>query len=127
MKYLSTLCVLSIFLVSCSCLKKDTNSEFYGTWELIEKSGGFAGTKTNENLDEKIIINSKKIIVYKKEQKITEAPFGIEKSKVIESSEFQDVLKTENITKKSIKIVNGKLILTDQCYDCYVYVYKKTK
>lgn len=125
MKYLTSIFILFAITTSCGVLNKNTNSEFNGTWVLVQISGGIGGMKTTENLDEKIIIDSKNITFYKNNEIVSKEKFEIEKAKVIESSEEQDILRSASFMKKSIKIENNKLILKDQCYDCYVRVFEK--
>lgn len=121
-KILSILGLLVI--TSCGICKKSGN-EFDGTWLLESKSGGITGKTTKPENEVKLIIKGDKIKVYENNKLTSEYDFKVEKGKVIESAEPGNIIVSNQFKKQSISIKDNKLILREQCYDCYTYVYLK--
>lgn len=122
--------VLTLMIISCSSLKKtDTKDQSHlGTWVLIQRSGGFAGTVTHFDSKKKeqvLILEQDKMTRWENGQQKSQQHYTIEKGRVIESSEPKDILKGESSMPESISIKEGQLILRGQCYDCYTDVYQR--
>jgi len=123
----NTVYLLGLFLImSCNVLKKDHNG-YNGTWILQSKNGGFAGKITKSEKETKLVIKNDKMRTYEEGKLIAEIPFKIEKGKVIQSSEPQDIIAINQIKRQSIAVKGDTLILADQCYDCFTYTYLRKK
>lgn len=118
--YLSALLVI----VSCSVLKFN-NNEYNGIWVLQSKSGGFSGRTTIAENEVKLVIKNSRIKYFENGKLIYDELFKVEKLKVIESTELQNVIVNDRFKKQSVIVKNDTLIITDQCYDCYTYIYKR--
>lgn len=111
------------------CTKEDNiGSELIGSWKWIGTSGGVGGiNETPESTgDEKIlIISSDSIKAYTNEQLNFETSYSIE---ISESDIFQGERKMiiyNNGARKVFTLTNNKLILIDDCKDCYINEYLK--
>ncbi|SEH87188.1 hypothetical protein SAMN02927937_01874 [Paenimyroides aquimaris] len=125
MKNIIYLLGLSLIL-SCGILKKDSNS-YNGTWILQSKSGGFAGMTKKPEKETKIVIKKEKMFSYEDGTLIAESAFKVEKGKVIQSTEPQDIIVGNKLMKQSIAVSGDTLIIADQCYDCFTYFYLRKK
>lgn len=114
--------LIALTAFSCGTLKKDATG-YNGTWILKSKSGGFAGMTTKPDNEVKLVIKNDKIKRYEDGKLISEDAFKVEKAKVIQSTEPQDVIVTPSIMKQSISVSGDTLVIADQCYDCYTYLY----
>ena len=125
MKNLLSLSVL-LLTVACSSLKMKDNS-YNGTWILQKQSGGFAGRTTTPEKETKLVIKKDKMFSYEDGTLIAESAFNVEKGKVIQSSEPQDIIVNNKLMKQSIAVSGDTLIIADQCYDCFTYTYLRKK
>lgn len=121
---------LTLMIVSCSSLKPTNKNDqsYMGTWVLIERSGGFTGSVTNFDSQKKeqvLLLEQDKMTRWENGQQRSEQEYTIEKGRVIESSEPQDILKGDSSIPESISLKDGQLILRGQCYDCYTDVYQR--
>lgn len=121
MKKIALLLTLALTF-SCGALKKDKDG-YNGTWILQNKSGGFAGKTTLPDHEVKLVIKNDKIKYFEKGKLISEDVFKVEKAKVIQSTEPQDVIVSKKLMKQSINVSGDTLVIADQCYDCYTYLY----
>lgn len=126
MKYLPYFSVLSVALIIIGCSVLKTNNSLYnGTWLLQSKSGGFTGRTLAPDVETKLVIKNNKMRMYENGKLVSENAFELEKRKVIQSSEIEDVIVNNHFKKQSVTISNDTLIITDQCYDCFTYYYIK--
>lgn len=125
MKNLLSLSVL-LLTVACGSLKMKDNS-YNGTWILQKQSGGFAGRTTTPERETKLVIKKDKMFSYEDGTLIAESAFNVEKGKVIQSSEPQDIIIGNKLMKQSIAVSGDTLIIADQCYDCFTYTYLRKK
>ncbi|GEM_PF-1322105 len=121
---------LTLMAISCSSLKQkgDKDPSHLGTWVLIQRSGGFTGAVKDFDSNKKenvLVLEQHLMIRLENDQKRSEQEYVIEKGRVIESSEPQDILKGESSMPESISLKDGKLILRGQCYDCYTDIYQR--
>lgn len=121
---------LTLMIISCGSLKQtDTKDQSHlGTWVLIQRSGGFTGSVTNFDIKKKeqvLLLEQDKMTRWENGQQKSQQNYTIEKGRVIESSEPQDILKGDSSIPESISIQEGQLILRGQCYDCYTDVYQR--
>lgn len=121
---LSLLIVLGI--VGCASMKQSL-IPYEGTWILKYQSGGFAGKTIVPNKEIKLIIANKKISRYEDEQLLSEEDFKTIKGSTIQSDELKDIVVNNGISKQSIEQKGDTLIISDQCYDCFTYLYIKEK
>jgi|SRR5690554_94333 len=117
---------VALFALSCNVLKKEA-SGYNGTWILEQKSGGFTGRTITPEKETKLVIKKDKMFSYENGTLIAESDFKIEKGKVIQSTELQDIIISNQIKKQSISVKGDTLIIADQCYDCFTYVYLRKK
>lgn len=115
---------VALFAMSCNVLKKDV-SGYNGTWILEQKSGGFAGRTITPEKETKLVIKKDKMFSYEDGTLIAESDFKVEKGKVIQSTELQDIIVNNQIKRQSIVVKGDTLIIADQCYDCFTYIYKR--
>ncbi|MCP1997182.1 hypothetical protein [Flavobacterium sp. HSC-61S13] len=121
---------LTLMIISCGSFKQtDTKDQSHlGTWVLIQRSGGFTGSVTNFDIKKKeqvLLLEQDKMTRLENGQQKSQQNYTIEKGRVIESSEPQDILKGDSSIPESISIQEGQLILRGQCYDCYTDVYQR--
>lgn len=115
------------FLLTASCASLKPQHPYNGTWILKQQTGGFAGRATTLKTETKLVIKNDKMRTYENGKLLSEELFKVEKGKVIQSSEPQDVLATNRIMKQSIAVKGDTLIIADQCYDCFTYRYERKK
>lgn len=111
-------------VVACASIKKESNP-YIGEWVLVSKSGGFTGMTTKSTSIQEIKIERKTIKYYENGELKLSNEFKIEKGKTIQSSEPQDIILGNRIPRQSIQLHEDQLIIADQCFDCYMYVYKR--
>lgn len=112
------------FMISCAALNKD-KGPYDGEWVLVSKSGGFMGKVSTPDKELSIKIKNNEIKYYENGTLKQTKEFKTEKGKTIHSSEPQDIIVGNTIPKQSIRIHDDQLIISDQCYDCFMYVYKR--
>lgn len=123
MKKNALLSVLAIAgIIGCASVKKQPNP-YEGTWILKQQSGGFAGKTTSPKEEIKLIIKNDKISRYENGQLLSEEEFKTEKGKTIQSSEPKDLIVSSHLRKQSIEQKGDTLIIAEQCYDCFTFLY----
>lgn len=120
-------CITLISLLSGCSTARHQLTGYEGTWILQQQSGGFAGMTIRPEKESLLVIGKGIIERYENGILISKEPFKVEKAKVIQSTEPQDVIATDRIMKQSVSVTGDTLILTDQCYDCYSYLYIKKR
>lgn len=126
MKNLNIL-VIILTLISMD-VKAQINNELIGKWKWVESSGGIMGKITNPaSTGTKISIEftSEYFIKYTNDSIITEIKYKIEKGSSIRSNEESYLIVYDNGKKQSINLEGNKLILYDECHDCFQYEYVK--
>lgn len=125
MKYFVTILILC-FSMSCVSLH-NPKTPYDGKWKLLHKTGGITGQTFAA--EKEVILEIKKGKLTRKEngQLILESKFEIIQGKVIETTEPKDLLNTQALIKQSIALHGDTLVLKDQCFDCFTYVYTKMK
>ncbi len=128
MKKIIIICLFVFTFSSCSKEDDNLNSNLIGTWNWIGSSGGIDGiTETPESTGNQIIlkISSDTIKNYINEDLKFISEYKIE---IKESNIYNDNRRTiilENAPNKIIEITGDKLILIDDCNDCYMNEYIK--
>ncbi len=113
---------IGIFM-SCSMeVKSQLEEEIIGRWAWRETSGGFAGgITTPETTGNQITIEFtkstyKKYINGKLDMEMT---YLIETGNSIRKKGEADLIIYQNNKKQSIELKENKLILYDECFDCF--------
>jgi hypothetical protein len=108
-----------------SCTKDDDGAVFrriQGQWEWVESSGGIAGTTlTPESTGKQVTIefsNGTYRRVVNGDLEMVMA-YHIEKGQSIMGEEDAYLLIYENEYKQSIYFNDNRLVLSDECYDCF--------
>mgnify|MGYP006323627665 CR=1 FL=1 len=114
--------IAPLLVISCATLKQKDKG-YNGTWILQQQSGGFAGMTIKPDKETKLIIKGDKLKRYIDGKITSEEPFKIEKAKVIHSTEPQDVIVSNKLMKEAIMVKGDTLIILQQCYDCYTFMY----
>lgn len=128
MKVLYTLLFISLF-TNCGTksaqmvLSEDT--PYKGNWILTKKSGGITGTNVELKKVFELQIDNDVINYYENSKLVLTKPFKTTKGKTIQSTDSLNVMIGNTIPKQSIQLHNDQLIITDQCYDCFTYIYKR--
>ena len=128
MKALYMSLFISIF-INCGAKKVHSilneENSYNGKWILTKKSGGITGSNVDLKKIFEIQIDNYVINYYENNTLVHTKPFKTEKGKTIQSTDSLDVMIGNKIPKQSIQIHNDLLIITDQCYDCFTYIYKR--
>ncbi|MFD1095440.1 hypothetical protein [Salegentibacter chungangensis] len=132
MKKLFT-CFLFVFLIaSCSVqttpIDDQGDKDLTGKWKLIRSSGGIAGTTTEYGAGDDVIIiefTSNKFLKSRNGEKIQEGSYKIEQGNSIRTTEEVPLIIYNSELKQSFEFSDGRLILFDECYDCFQNEYVK--
>ena len=117
--------ILLFILTFSSCSKDDKpqiSSGIFGKWIWTQSSGGIAGViETPETSGNQVAIEfstntCKKYINGNLDIELT---YKIETGNSIRKIEETDLIIFENGWKQSIELVGNKLILYDECFDCF--------
>jgi hypothetical protein len=111
-----------IFLFCSIEVKTQVKAEIIGKWVWVESSGGFAGgITTPETTGNQITIEFTKS-TYKKyiNGKLDiEMTYLIETGNSMRKSDKTDLIIYQNNKKQSLELKDNKLILYDECFDCF--------
>lgn len=113
---------LTVLLIGCSALQQKQDG-YNGTWLLKQQSGGIAGMTIKPEKETKLIIKQDKIKRFVDGKLLSEEPFKTIKAQVIHSQELQDVIVSNKLLKEAISVKGDTLTITQQCYDCYTFIY----
>ena len=121
--------ILSLGFVT-SALSQSQKEKLIGKWQLISKSGGRTGKTINQDSTKaKSIIEFTSDSIYRFYESDSlrfERNYHFIKSKSIYSSrDSVYLLKGAGFGSKSFNIYNNKLILIQECYDCYSFRYRR--
>lgn len=121
--------LLASFTINCSNDDEiNINQKLIGEWKWIESSGGIQGETINPQTtgeNRNIEITSDKIKYFTNGVLISEFDYYLIKGESIRTNEKIDLMVYENDRKQSIVLNENKLILYDECYDCYQNEYIK--
>jgi len=125
--------ILSLIFISLAffCSANDKSqiaTELIGTWIWIKSSGGISGvtsTPATTGNEIKIEFSSEKYTKYINGFVDNEMTYKIEKGNSIRKTGDTYLIIYENDQKQSIELIGKKLILFDECYDCYQNEYVK--
>lgn len=129
---MKNLILLLSLISSLSFCSKNVESqikiELIGKWSWVESSGGIMGKTLNPSTTGNQItieFTTDKFIQYTNDSLELEMSYTIDKGNSIRSSEEVFLIIYENGRKQSIGIEGNKLILYDECHDCYQNEYVK--
>lgn len=110
-------------LMSCS---KDNPildaKDLIGTWRWVKSTGGISGdTETPESTGKQIALEISEDTYKKFVNGVLELEqtYFIGKGQSIWTPQISDLLILEDDSKQSIELDGNKLILYDECYDCF--------
>jgi len=119
---------IGIFSACSKDVKPQISSGIIGEWSWVQSSGGLAGViLTPETTGNEITIEFS-INTYKKYIDgilDVELAYSIETGNSIRKNEEIDLIIFEDKTRMSIELKNNKLILYEECYDCFQNEYLK--
>ena len=116
-------------IVITGCDQKiSPDSDLVGSWTWISSSGGFAGSiQTPANSGDEISIEFTKSRFKKYVNGVLkdDLRYSITLDESIYSTERLEIIKFSNGWRQSYSATKDTLILNDECYDCYQYIYKR--
>lgn len=128
--------ILLPFIVACKSIEfpTDTCKKVLGKWQLVSKTGGITGKTTLIPKEQTTTLVFKKtgdcVQQVKEESHTKKYSFSIGKS-IQNSSERNDLIEYQEgsrIVKQSFQLRGADtLILSDECHDCFQYVYRRDR
>lgn len=118
---------LLVCVVSCSSTSDSvmTRQSIVGKWQLVEMSGGITGKTVVPKLTNEIAISKTEIKIYEDGTLIATEKYTIETKKSIFGGEKQMLVYTSGSPSQGYVLEGDKLLLNDECYDCYQKEYIK--
>ncbi|MCF8371937.1 MAG: hypothetical protein K9H64_09960 [Bacteroidales bacterium] len=114
-----------------SCSKKDSflnSTDLLGTWTWIKSTGGISGTvETPESTGNQVTIEITEDMFAKYVNGVLEQELSyyLVKGQSIWTPQLSDLMIFEDESKQSVEMDDNKLILYDECYDCFQNEYIK--
>jgi hypothetical protein len=127
------ICLISLgfILFTSSCLETDEGIEqILGTWNWVSSTGGIAGnTITPESSGNEIFleISENEILKYENEILILTSGYSIKLDSSLIFGTMVPIIVYDDGSKQSIQRSENKLLLFDECLDCYQHEYGLTK
>jgi hypothetical protein len=129
-----TLCLIGLLLFSCSDENPslESSNKLLGKWDWVESRGGLAGmiyTPKSTGSSEILEFNDSICFYYVGKNLQHKGKFEIRKIKYTNAEdsitiiEYSDSPISQQVTFKS----KDTLVLIDNCFDCYVNVYKRRR
>jgi len=106
---------------------EDMQNNIIGTWVWVETSGGFAGiTKTPQSTGKtmRLVISDSTVKKYVNDTLRSELTYTIKSQSSI-MGQISSMIIYENSAKQSFVVQGDNLILKDQVFDGFQYVYKR--
>ncbi|MBU2060695.1 MAG: hypothetical protein KKH44_02450 [Bacteroidetes bacterium] len=127
MKKFVLFAALLVCVVSCSSTSDSvTNGKsIVGKWQLVKMSGGITGQTVVPKLTSEIAISKTEIKIYEGGALIATEKYTIETKKSIFGGEKHMLVYTSGSPSQGYIIEGDKLLLNDECYDCYQKEYMK--
>jgi len=122
--------LLLISLAACACADKEEIpvTGIVGTWNWISTTGGIAGvTETPESTGNeiKLEITLDSIKTYLNGTLTSEVKYSLQRKKSVLFGELREMIILEDGYRKMIDRKENNLVLTDDCYDCFMSEYVK--
>jgi len=127
----SLLLILSFTSMLSFCsenIKSQITADLEGKWIWAESSGGILGkttTPATTKRDITIEFTNEKFIQYVNGEIEKELTYTIEKGSSIRTEEDTYLVVYENGRKQSFELKEDRLILYDECHDCFQHEYTK--
>lgn len=127
MKKFVLFAALLVCIVSCSSTSDSVmnGKSIVGKWQLVKMSGGITGKTVVPKLINEIAISKTEIKIYEGGTLIATEKYTIETKKSIFGGEKQMLVYTSGSPSQGYIIEGDKLLLNDECYDCYQKEYRK--
>lgn len=127
MKKFVLFAALLVCIVSCSSTSDSVmNGEsILGKWQLVKMSGGITGKTVVPKLINDIAISKTEIKIYEGGTLIATEKYTIETKKSIFGGEKQMLVYSSGSPSQGYILEGDKLLLNDECYDCYHKEYTK--
>ena len=110
-------------IINCSNETENSlNVQIVGKWKWTESSGGIKGETINPQTtgdNRTIEITPDRVMYFVNGELTSESKYQLRKGESIRTTENTDLMIYENDRKQSVVIINERLILYDECYDCY--------
>ena len=129
-QYFLTACI-GIVLLSCSTEKEEVDPTLpllTGNWNWIESSGGIDGrTETPETTGNSITleISADSINTYINGELQSTQGYAIETHESILFGEPREMIVYEDQFRQTILITGNRLVLYDECTDCFQHEYER--
>lgn len=128
MKKLVLILWIGLMVSSCSVGKNPDNNELLGTWNWVERSGGFAGVhETPESTQEtrRLEITSDKLLYYTNNELVYQTQYSVQNRESLILNGRYDMIIMENERRQIITLNGNSLILTDDFPDGFSDEYAK--
>ena len=127
MKKFVLFAALLVCVVSCSSTSDSVmnGKSIVGKWQLVKMSGGITGQTVVPKLTSEIAISKTEIKIYEGGTLIATEKYTIETKKSIFGGEKQMLVYTSGSPSQGYVLEGDKLLLNDECYDCYQKEYIK--
>ena len=119
--------LLTALLLSCD-QKIEPDSNLLGTWTWVKSTGGFAGgTNTPSSTGQQITIEFSKnrYKKYVNGSLVDDLSYVIKLDNSIYSTENEEIIIYGNEWRQTFVVTEQSLILSDECYDCFLHEYKR--
>ncbi|XCF07561.1 hypothetical protein ABI125_06805 [Tamlana crocina] len=123
-----TLALIGLLILNCSKENDNLNPNVIGTWNWVSSSGGIMGNTENPEStgnERKLEISADSLYFYLNGQLNYKTKYSIEVRESIIFNEPRTMIVNETGFKKIIDFNGDTLLLTGDCYDCYVNEYIK--
>ena len=129
MKRLILILLIINVLFSCSTpTHSDAAGQIIGEWVWIESSGGIAGTtQTPESTEKEITLQISNSSIKQFINGTLEAnrAYIIERRESLVFGELREMIVYDNGFRQSFSITGNRLVLTDDCNDCFQAEYER--
>jgi hypothetical protein len=127
MKKFVLFAALLVCIVSCSSTSESSmnGKAIVGKWQLVKMSGGITGKTVVPKLINEIAISKTEIKIYEDGTLLATEKYTIETKKSIFGGEKQMLVYSSGNPSQGYVLEGDKLLLNDECYDCYQKEYTK--
>ncbi|WP_339653989.1 hypothetical protein [Flavobacterium frigidarium] len=127
MKKFVLFAALLVCVVSCSSTSDSVmnGKSIVSKWQLVKVSGGITGQTVVPKLTSEIAISKTEIKIYEGGTLIATEKYTIETKKSIFGGEKHMLVYTSGSPSQGYVLEGNKLLLNDECYDCYQKEYTK--
>ena len=129
MKKLISFVALMLCISGCSSTSDSvlTGKSIVGKWQLVKMSGGITGKTVIPTVISEIVISKTDVKIYESGTLIATEHYRLATKKSISGGEKQMLVYTSGSPSQWYVLEGNKLLLNDECYDCYQKEYIKMK